>query len=339
MATLDRVQIFPSIGIARIGNSPDWFFGPELPDPAPAPLPPGGTYKDEQCRIKRQAQRFRLWGFYSDNTDRELTLADGDISWTVHLANAKPTVTSEGIIDGGLQTLDGAGTNKAFVGSFAGVSVPLGEAHTDSEGRLIVLGGYGKSENPTDPNSAPSFPTTAGWYDDVADGPITATITIDGTSYDAQHGAWVICPPPRFAPTTYAITSLYDTLRQLAISKNQLPQPVSAGVHQRRLSDPAASARHALGDGVHLQRRRSRYARGLRSSRRSRRHARQPSRRLLAAQARGQHAASEQWRELVPACRFPAQFHAAVEQRTDQRGLAAFDSRHDHAGRPHASGS
>ena len=59
MATLQRVQIYPAIGIARIGNSPEWFLGPEQPDPA-APPPPGDTYKDEQCRIKRQAQRFRL---------------------------------------------------------------------------------------------------------------------------------------------------------------------------------------------------------------------------------------------------------------------------------------
>src|ERR1700719_729854 len=155
MATLQKVQIFPSIGIARIGNSSEWFVGPELPYPAPPPSPPGGAYKDAQCRIKRQAQRFRLWGFYSDGSDRELTLADGDILCTVHLANAKATVSNESVIDSGLQTLDGPGASVSFVGSFAGVSVPLGEAHTDSEGRLTVVGGYGKSENPSDPNSPP----------------------------------------------------------------------------------------------------------------------------------------------------------------------------------------
>jgi hypothetical protein len=225
MPTLQKVQIFPSIGIARIGNSAEWFLGPELPYPAPPQAPPGDTYKDAQCRIKRQAQRFRLWGFYSDGSNRELTTADGNITWTVHLANAKPTVSNEGVIDGGLQSLVGPGANATFNGTFAGANVPLGEAQTDGEGRLIVVGGYGKSENPTDPNSQPSFPNTPGWYDDVSDGPITARITIGGTPFDAQHGAWVICPPPRFAPTTYAVTSLYDTLRQLAITANQLPPP------------------------------------------------------------------------------------------------------------------
>jgi hypothetical protein len=225
VATLQKVQIFPAIGIARIGNSQEWYLGPELPFPAPPSPPPGGTYKDANCRIKRQAQRFRLWGFFSDNTDRELTLADGDITWTVHLANSKPSLNAEGIIDGGLQTLHGAAATASFQGTFGGVNVPLGDAETDGDGRLIVRGGFGKSENPTDPGSAPNFPTTPGWYDDVSDGPITAQIKIGANTFQAVNGAWVICPPPRYAPTTYSVTSLYDTLRQLAITKGQLPVP------------------------------------------------------------------------------------------------------------------
>ena len=225
MATLQKVQIFPAIGIARIGNSPEWYLGPELPFPAPPSPPPGGTYKDGNCRIKRQAQRFRLWGFFSDNTDRELTLADGDIKWTVHLVNSKPSRNGEGIIDGGLQTLDGAGATATFQGTFSGANVPLGDAETDGDGRLIVRGGFGKSENPTDPTSQPNFPTTPGWYDDVSDGPVTAQVTIGANTFQAVNGAWVICPPPRYAPTTYSISSLYDTLRQLAINNGQLSAP------------------------------------------------------------------------------------------------------------------
>jgi hypothetical protein len=225
MATLQKVQIFPAIGIARIGNSLEWYLGPELPFPAPPVPPPGGSYKDEACRIKRQAQRFRLWGFYSDGSDRELTLADGDISWTVHLANSKPSLNGEGTLDGGLQTLDGAAASASFTGTFAGVSVPLGDAETDGAGRLVVRGGFGKSANPTNPSSSPNFPTTPGWYDDVSDGPVTAQISINGTVFNADQGAWVICPPPRYAPTTYSISSLYDTLRQSAITNNQLPAP------------------------------------------------------------------------------------------------------------------
>ena len=225
MATLQKVQIFPSIGIARIGNSQEWFLGPELPFPASISPPPGGTYKDASCRIKRQAQRFRLWGFFSDNTNRELTVADGDISWTVHLVNAKPSRGGEPVIDSGLQTLNGAGATANFQGTFGGANVPLGDAETDGDGRLIVRGGFGKSANPTDPSSMPNFPTTPGWYDDVSDGPITAQITIASDTFQATNGAWVICPPPRYAPTMYAISTLYDTLRQLAITNGQLAAP------------------------------------------------------------------------------------------------------------------
>jgi hypothetical protein len=225
MPTVQKVQIVPAIGIARIGNSPDWYLGPELPFPATVSPPPGGTYKDGNCRIKRQAQRFRLWGFFSDNTDRELTLADGDITWTVHVANAKPSRSGEGTIDGGLQTLQGAAATASFQGVFNGVTVLLGDAETDGDGRLLVRGGFGKSENPTDPNSQPSFPTTPGWYDDVSDGPITAQIKIGPNTFQAVNGAWVICPPPRYSPTTYAVSTLYDTLRDLAIKNGQLPVP------------------------------------------------------------------------------------------------------------------
>jgi hypothetical protein len=225
VVTLQKVQIYPAIGIARIGNSLDWYLGPELPFPAPVSPPPGGTYKDSNCRIKRQAQRFRLWGFFSDNTDRELTLADGDITWTVHLANAKPSRNGEGTIDSGLQTLHGAAATASFQGTFNGVNVPLGDAETDGDGRLLVRGGFGKSENPTDPSSQPNFPTTPGWYDDVSDGPVTAQIKIGPNTFQAVNGAWVICPPPRYAPTTYAISTLYDTLRQLAITNGQSPAP------------------------------------------------------------------------------------------------------------------
>jgi hypothetical protein len=257
MATLQKVQIFPAIGIARIGNSPEWYLGPELPFPAPPSPPPGDTYKDEACRIKRQAQRFRLWGFFSDGSDREMTLADGDITWTVHLVNAKPSLNGEGSIDGGLQTLDGVGASASFVGTFGPASVPLGDAETDGDGRLIVRGGFGKSENPTDPSSMPNFPTTPGWYDDVSDGPITAQIIVSGTTIIAENGAWVICPPPRFAPTTYSITTLFDTLRQLALTNGQLsplgPPSFATDVYPilKRALDMRFVTAFAFGSGDH----------------------------------------------------------------------------------------
>ena len=51
-------RIYPGLGIARLGNSPDEFFvGSETPDAVPSPA---CGFKDKAGRIKRQAARFRL---------------------------------------------------------------------------------------------------------------------------------------------------------------------------------------------------------------------------------------------------------------------------------------
>ncbi len=230
MANLTTVKIFPSIGIARIGNSREWYVGPELPFPAPPPPPTNGKYKDDQCRIKRQGQRFRLWGYFDNNTNRELTVADGAIQWTVHLANAKAVFQGEagGLIDPGPRTLNGPNDSATFAnGTYAysgqTVEVPLGDAITDADGRLIVVGGFGASSSPTGAGLS-SFWQNAGWHDDISDGPVNATITVGGQLFNAV-GAWVICPPPRYAPSTYSPITLYDTIRQVAIDQNLLPQP------------------------------------------------------------------------------------------------------------------
>ena len=87
--TITDVKIHPAIGIARVGNSPDEFFiGPERRWDRAAPA---GGYKDSQCRIKRQAARFRLFAYHDVGPPTEITAADGDISWTVHLVNRKAT--------------------------------------------------------------------------------------------------------------------------------------------------------------------------------------------------------------------------------------------------------
>lgn len=232
MATLQHVKIYPSIGIARIGNSPEWYIGPEIPFPQPFPVPSDGNYKDSQCRIRRQAQRFRLFGFYDDASVAELTQADGDITWTVHVANAKATKPqyNEGlVIDPGPRTISGPNASATFAnGTYQGVEVPLGEMQTDDSGRLIVIGGFGFSSSPTN-QPVNSYLDNAGWHDDVSDGPVDASIVVGGTTYTAEGGAWVICPPPRFAPQVQSVTTLYDTLRQIAIDNSQLPSPGTAG--------------------------------------------------------------------------------------------------------------
>lgn len=94
-------RIHPAIGIARLGDSPDFFVGPELPGrPVTGAAGPGTIvpdFKDSGGQIKRQAARFRIWRFEDDGRGRyapveEVTLDSRNvdwIEWRVHLANGK----------------------------------------------------------------------------------------------------------------------------------------------------------------------------------------------------------------------------------------------------------
>ena len=87
-SVITTAKIYPSIGIARVGNSPTGFFiGPEHVGETSAPE---GGFKDAQGRMKRQAARFRVFGYDKDGRlVQEITKKDATITWTVHLANKK----------------------------------------------------------------------------------------------------------------------------------------------------------------------------------------------------------------------------------------------------------
>lgn len=233
---ITAIKIHPAIGIARVGNSPDEFFiGPErLWEP---PDPPGG-FKDSQCRVKRQAARFRLFAYHDDDTVTELTADDATITWTVHVANRKAITRNTApaadlTIDPGSRTLTNPNQLTPFdtgTITFPGeqpVTVPLGEARTDDNGRLLVLGGFGKSASPTGQNIT-NFLDNEGWYDDVSDGPVSAHVEINSTGeeFDAA-GAWVIVAPPKFAPQIDNVISLYDTVFQMAVDQGWLSGPAT----------------------------------------------------------------------------------------------------------------
>ena len=250
MNSIISFKIHPSIGIARLGNSPDKFFiGPEHPG---VNNPPTGGYKDTQMRVKRQAARFRIFGYDADgNVVKEITVKEANIKWSVHLANKKAawkrfeglnTDTtlrnvneknrSKLIIDPGERILNKPNTNAIFnTGTFYDKIVPLGEMRMDDQGRLLVLGGFGKSGSPKGISlTEGEFANNDGWYDDVSDGPVNAQVKMKGSSkYKSVTPAWVICPPPDFAPPIGHVISLYDTLLQVAIDRlnYQLPETPS----------------------------------------------------------------------------------------------------------------
>jgi hypothetical protein len=237
MATVYRIH--PAIGVARVGNSPgDFFVGPERV--GERPNPPGG-FKDAQCRVKRQAARFRIFAHHDDGTTDEITDADAQIAWTVHLVNKKAANPGRGntepaadlTIDPGPRTVAGPNQQqKIDTGQikFSGApvtTVPLGEIRTDPQARLVVLGGAGKSASPAGGSLSGDFWASAGWYDDVSDGPVTATIQLrSDSSTPAVEGAWVMVAPPKFAPHLESVITLYDRILDVMVPA-LLPAPTT----------------------------------------------------------------------------------------------------------------
>src|SRR5947209_6868865 len=91
-------RIHPAIGVARMGNSPEHFVGPESPG-FPANSDDGITFasfRDAQGRILRQGARFRVFEYAEDQNGalskpREVAVGDDilEVEWRVHLANCK----------------------------------------------------------------------------------------------------------------------------------------------------------------------------------------------------------------------------------------------------------
>lgn len=93
---LGTCQIFPPIGIARVGNAPDQFYiGPEtyrgLPTLADGQPFTEHHFRDDQGRLRRQAAMFHVYRETAQGWE-ELSLAHPEVAaieWTAHLANKK----------------------------------------------------------------------------------------------------------------------------------------------------------------------------------------------------------------------------------------------------------
>lgn len=249
-----KAAIYPGIGIARVGNSPDeLFIGPEVPEPLP---PAPGSHRDAAGRLKRQAARFHVYGLDAEGKIvQELTPDNAEIRWTAHLANEKaawyqfqlaldipeassapPTLLrnaavadrSQLKIDPGPRSIAaatrGSGPPQRFdTGRFMGREVYLGELRTDEHGHLLVLGGHGHSAS-FDGSRAVTFANNDGWHDDTADGPVTAEVRYQGQVLEVVP-AWVVVAPPNYAPMQKSVRTMWDLMRDVAIQANLLPRP------------------------------------------------------------------------------------------------------------------
>ena len=273
ISDIKKVAVYPPIGIARVGNSPEeYFVGPTIPG---IPASDDDDFRDKKGRIKRQAAKFFVYAL--DSKGRvlgELSEKDGaKIAWSVEVANKKsgwynfdlaldiPAAQGEydsnGVatpggepilsrrrnpdyegkdrdllmIDGGVQEISGKNKNSKgkshhFKGAIGKKKMPvyLGEIRTDELGRLVFLGGIGKSAS-FNGSKLTTFANNQGWHDDTSDGPVDATVILpDGRVLQAE-GGWVLTAPPNFAVGVEAITTGYDLLSDVAYRENPAREP------------------------------------------------------------------------------------------------------------------
>ncbi len=137
----------------------------------------------------------------------------------------------------------------------------LGELTTDAEGRLLVLPGRGRTAAVYDEYGDP-IPLTGdlnnvGWFDDAADGPVSATVVFeDGTTEDA-FGAWVVCGDPAYAPQIRNVVSVWDDVYDAWVRDCDLelqPEICKGGCFDTGYRPSFASEIHPIFRAASLQR-------------------------------------------------------------------------------------
>src|SRR5690606_15700683 len=159
-----------------------------------------------------------------------LDIPEAEQAYPSYLRNINVKDRNSLLIDGGAHSIDRAGVEDGpvFIGEFQSIPVYLGEMRTDKKGRLIMLGGHGKSAN-IDGNIAVTFANNEGWYDDISDGPVTAEVVYEGVRLRVDP-AWVICGPPDYAPMQKSVRTMWDLMRDVAIKANMLTRPARPSI-------------------------------------------------------------------------------------------------------------
>jgi hypothetical protein len=257
--TIHSVAIYPPLGIARVGNSSEYYLASDIPGLIEKPA---GGYKDGGGKIKKQVARFRIYAFNeAGQVIKEITAAEANIEWRVHVANVKSAwyefnnaLDLEGyaipatfrnanvngvarkklVIDPGIKKISGKNQKDKpeymlTGGEFYGKPVPLGKIETDAQGRLLFFGGDGHSASYN--NEAPTtFANNVGWHDDTSDGIVRATVTIKGKKLEAEP-AMVAVTPPNFGPGLFGVITMYDVVLNLFIEQFNYPDPAANGVN------------------------------------------------------------------------------------------------------------
>lgn len=167
----------------------------------------------------------------------------------VELRNLSYSPRKDLIIDAGPRTISGInecielgdnedGLQENYHTSFPNSTVKnglpvtsLGTLRTDSEGRLIVFGAYGHAGGD---EPLTNYGGSDTWHDDIADGSVSCKITFtDGRNPEIIENAWVIIGSPDFAPEIVNISTLSDTMFDVAVrTQNLVPDMCLNGVFQ-----------------------------------------------------------------------------------------------------------
>ena len=144
------------------------------------------------------------------------------------------------VIDPGQQMVDGTdrrraefarGKNPGYAQTFPPPLDPtsidtLGEILTDDHHHLLVLGGHGNSGSYLQGFGNPGitdFANNDGWFDDIADGPVSARLKFwdeEDQEYNyvtVNDPAWVLTAYPSYAPEIPNIVTLDEVLYDLAV--------------------------------------------------------------------------------------------------------------------------
>lgn len=255
---ISSVAIYPPVGIARIGNSPEHFLAAEIPGYSEVPK---GGFKDSKGRIKKEVARFRIYAFNEKGEVLgELTEQDASINWRVEVANLKPawyefnnaldlgkeyailSIRRNNDVVGGYReqlaikpsskSISGknqTGTNTHFNdGKFYGKNIDLGHLETDDEGRMLFFPGDGGAES-HDNLPITTFANNNGWHDDTCDGVVRATVSLNGKKLEATP-AMVAVTPPNFGQGLYGVVTMNDVVQNLFIQEMNYPNPSAEGV-------------------------------------------------------------------------------------------------------------
>lgn len=230
-----RFEIFPAIGIARFGNSPNHFI---FDGPAGATAP-----RRDAGGLLKQAVEFRVYRVDRDAAGKITAAVEvpGPIRWTVHVANRKAAgrrFKDDGrrnnatgndeqdkdlIIDSGPQTVAVPGESRPLAGRFQGAPVALGDIAERPNGRLLFRPSDGRAHSPNG-TAIGNFANNDDWFDTACDGSIRAEVA-DGGGMVQALPAWVIGAPPDYAPGIANLVTLYDVLFDLAVERALVPQP------------------------------------------------------------------------------------------------------------------